>query len=305
MNARWLAAGVLIAALGLSACGDDDLASSGDDDDGGRQAGAMATQSAGGAPLAPSTGSKADTSTGAGDEPLPALDPTRKIIFTANLALRADDVSHTYSAAVDLARQNGGYVEKSQFTNDREETSRRTASLTIRVPVQNYDTLLTSLRTMNGASIDTEGSNSNEVTDQYTDLDSRLRNLERTESQYLDLMAQAKTIQDILTVQDRLATVRSQIEQIQGRLKVLDDQTSLATVNVTIAPVVAKPQEPPKDRWTLREVAAESWERSLETARYVAAAGVIAAVAGAWLVVPLGLAFLGMRHFRRRPGSAA
>lgn len=303
MKARWILATVCIAALGLAACSSDQAANRGDDDDGGaRNSTSDATPSGESGLTVASSSAKGDTSTGGGDEPLPALDPTRKIIFTATLSLRADDVSRTYVTAVDLARQNGGYLEKSQFTNDdREDNSRRTASLTIRVPVANYNALLESLRTVNGASVETEGSSSNEVTDQYTDMQSRLRNLERTESRYLELMAQAKTIQDILTVQDRLSSVRSQIEQIQGRLNVLDHQSELATVNVTISPVAAKPHETPRERWTLSEVAAESWERSIEAARYVAAGAVIAAVAGAWLVVPLGLVAVALRFFRRRP----
>ena len=303
MKVRWFFAGILITTLGLAACGGDDADGGDDDDAGGALSESSAGYSASGAtPAAPLTGKPLDSSTGAGDEPVPALDPNRKIIFTANLALSAGDVNRTFSAAMDLARSNGGYVEKSQFSNGREEDGHRSASMTIRVPVQNYDSLVASLRTIEGAELDNEGSNSTEVTEQYVDLESRLRNLERTEQQYLELLTQAKNIQEILTVQDRLTSVRSQIEQILGRLKVLDNQTEFATVNVSIAPLVARVEA--KNDWSLREVLVESWEGSLETARYVAAGAVILAVAGAWLVIPVGLVLFVMRRYRRKPGAA-
>jgi hypothetical protein len=241
---------------------------------------------------------------GTGDEPLPGLEAGRKIIFTATLALNSSDVSRSFSDALTLARTNGGYVEKSQFANDADDAGRRNASLTIRVPSANYDGLLASLRNLSGVTVATEGSNSNEVTEEYTDLQSRQRNLERTEQQYLTLLEAAKTIPDILTVQDRLSGIRSQIEQIQGRLKVLDDLTDFATVNVSIAPVIAKVEEPKAENWKLSEVFVESWERSFEAARYVAAGGVIALVAVAWLGVPAVLLFFVARRIRRPDGSA-
>jgi len=296
----------LAAALALGACGDDD-----DDDGGLRSAGDFDTgsdsvsQYAAATPAPPLSGAN-PVAGSTGDEPLPqAAESGRKIIFTANISLDARDVGGAYSEAVSLARANGGYVEKSQFSNDTEDNTRRSASLSIRVPVQNYDSLVASLRTMSGVSVDTEGSNSSEVTEQYTDLQSRLRNLERTEQQYLLLLEKASSIPDILTVQDRLSGIRSQIEQIQGRLKVLDDLTDFATVNVSIAPLAAAVQEPKSEGWKLSEVLGESWEASLEVARYVAAAGLVLLVAVAWLGVPAALIYFAARRVRRRPDSTA
>lgn len=205
----------------------------------------------------------------------------------------------SFADAGALARANGGYIEKSQYSNDPDDNTNRSASLTIRVPVQNYESLVASLRTMSGVTVDTEGSNSNEVTEQYTDLQSRLRNLERTEQQYLELLTSAKTIPDILTVQDRLSGVRSQIEQIQGRLKVLDDLTEFATINLTLNPFMAVPPQSDSN-WSLSEVFVSSIAVSLEVARFAAAAAIVVLVAGVWLVIPVALALVGSRKYRRR-----
>lgn len=201
-----------------------------------------------------------------------------------------------------MARTSGGYVEKSQFAVGGGSDEERTASLTIRVPAQNYESLLASLRSVSGARVQREGSHSNEVTEEYTDLQSRQRNLERTEQQYLLLLNEAKTVGDILTVQDRLSGVRSQIEQIQGRLRVLDDLADFATVNVNIVPLVARAAGE-GNGWKLSDVFVESWEASFEVARYAAAAGIVALVAVVWLGVPVAAFYLVARRVRR--GHAA
>ena len=306
----------LVATMGLAAMfaacsggGDNDTGLYGDDDDGGTAAqGANYSASQPGEPAAltdkAAGGAEAPT-TGGDGEPLPSsAEFDRKIIFNATMSLEAGDVSKAFNEASALARSSGGYLERSSFANAAEEKD-RTASLTIRVPVQNYESLIANLRGIEGVRVLTEGSKSTEVTEQYTDLQSRLRNLQSTEQQYLALLKEAKTIQEILTVQDRLSGVRSQIEQIQGRLKVLDSLTEFATVDLSITPVVAKAQAPSSGGLKLTEVWTESWATSLEVARYVAAAGMVAVVAFAWLVIPLALVFVVARRFRRPAAPVA
>lgn len=303
MNARQVLVGLLAGGLALTviACGGDYAA--GDDDDGGADSAEART---GVSALAPSTGEGASDTSGAATDPngyagdgqsLAQMD--RKIIFTADMTFSAEDVGASFNQASILARTNGGYIESSSFTGGT-DPERRSAMLTVRVPVENYENLLASLRGMSGVTVEGEGSNSSEVTEQYTDLSSRMRNLERTETVYLDLLAKATTIEDILTVQDRLAGVREQIEQIQGRLNVLDNMTDYATVAMTFRPFVAAVEEPESGGApSLASVWETSWERSLEVAGYVAAAGVVVVVATAWLIVPVALVLLAARRFRK------
>lgn len=264
------------------------------------------------APAAPSTagGTSANTygttgSDGSGST-LPSL-LDRKVILNATLGLGVNDVAAAFSEASRLTRSSGGYVEKSSYTgSDAADTKQHAASLTLRVPADQYDSLLAGLRGIAGAKVNSEGSKSSEVTEQYTDLQSRLRNLERTEQSYLKLLEQAKSIQDILTVNDRLDSVRAQIEQIQGRLNVLDKMTDLATIDLTLSPIVPGKAEPktggPK---TFSEAMADAWEWSLDTLRYAAAGGAVALVALGWLFIPLvALALLVRRWRHRRPQPA-
>ncbi|MEP7215509.1 MAG: DUF4349 domain-containing protein [Anaerolineaceae bacterium] len=238
---------------------------------------------------------------GSGGLPASTTDFARKVIISATMSLNVKDVPVAFAEASRLARAAGGYVEKSSFINvtENKDAPQRTASITLRIPAAQYEATLTALRTIDGAKVQSEGSKSSEVTEQYTDLQSRLRNLERTEGQYLKLLDQAKTIPEILQLQDRLDTVRGQIEQIQGRLKVLDQLVDFTTIDVAMAPFPIAAAGT-GDSTSLRHVFATAWEQSVATAGYVAAFAIYAGVALIWLALPVGVVLLVYRHSTRK-----
>jgi hypothetical protein len=84
------------------------------------------------------------------------------------------------------------------------------------------------------------------VTEEYTDLDARLRNLEATETELLELLTEVRErtskAEDVLAVHRELTSIRSQIEQLKGRMQYLEKMTAMATINVELIPdVLAKP----------------------------------------------------------------
>ena len=245
---------------------------------------------------------------GVGGLPGTSADFARKVIVNANISLNVKDVPAAFAEANRLARGAGGYVERSSFINlnDNKDDPQRTASITLRVPAAQYESTLASLRGIEGAKVRSEGSKSSEVTEQYTDLQSRLRNLERSEGQYLTLLAQAKTIAEIIQINDRLDSVRGQIEQIQGRLKVLDQLVDLATIDLALAPFPVGNGASAGDN-NLGDVFATAWDHSLDAARYLAAGAIYAGVAFIWLALPAGLALLIYRRVVRKgtPPTAA
>jgi hypothetical protein len=261
---------------------------------------------AAGSPASPNTAQNSQQAPGGAEAPALASTLDRKIIFNATIDLSVRDVPSAYNAVSRAARGAGGFVEKSSFLNAAGDDGPRSATLTLRVPVSKYEDVLGELRTMDGVKVQREGSKSSEVTEQYTDLQSRLRNLQSTEAQYLKLLEQAKTISEILTVNDRINSVRSQIEQIQGRLKVLDSLTDMATIDVTIAPIVPLKADTRGGPKSIGEAFADAWEASLDVVRYLSAAGAVVAVALIWLALPAMLVLFGARHARRhRPGAVA
>src|SRR5207245_3779839 len=162
------------------------------------------------APASSSSGANASTDTNVASLPS-ELD--RKIVRTATLTLRADNVAERFQDASSVATQLGGFVSNSTFGNSG---SKQTASITIRVPGERYQDALVQLRKL--GDVKDENSNANDATEEYTDLAARLRNLQATEQQYLGFLRQAGNLTDVLTVQDRLSQTRGQIEQVQGRI---------------------------------------------------------------------------------------
>lgn len=228
----------------------------------------------------------------------------RKIVYNTSLDLSVPDVAGSFNEIQRLVRVGGGYVEKSNLSvrKGEEDKGPQSASLVLRIPVAGFDDLLGSLRGLNGAKVTREEAASNEVTEQYTDLQARLRNLEANEKQYLELLASAKTVNDILTVNDRLSGVREQIETVKGRLNVLDHMTEMATITVALAlPATPQVQAPKSDGIA---TPAEAFEAALgvskDLARALAAAGAVAAVAMIWLVPVAAIALVSRRFLRGR-----
>ncbi|MCC6382796.1 MAG: DUF4349 domain-containing protein [Dehalococcoidia bacterium] len=244
------------------------------------------------------------------DAPAPAVPALasaldRKVIFNATLSLAVNDVGAAFQQASRVAAGLGGFVDKSSYSSPAGSVETRTASLTLRVPAARTQDALAALRQIDGARVTAESSRSSEVTEQYTDLQSRQRNLERTEQTYLGLLQQAKTVQDILTINDRLDGVRAQIEQIQGRLKMLDALSEMATVDLSLAlPAAARASTGGPTGVGEAFVAALDW--SADALRYLAAAGVVGVVAVVWLAIPAAVLILGVRFLRRHrsPSSA-
>ncbi len=106
-------------------------------------------------------------------------------------------------------------------------------ALTLRVPAETFDQALSALRAL-AQEVLAEQTAARDVTEEYTDLDARLRNLQAAETQLLALLEQADAVEDLLKVENRLAEVRGEIEQLQGRLNVLDNRIALATIHVLL-----------------------------------------------------------------------
>jgi len=240
---------------------------------------------------------ESDAAVGAGAEdgslPLPQV-VDRKIIRTSRLELRVENVSAAVAEVEDVAEAAGGWVSQSNVfidepssTNDGEdETPRRTetATVTIRVPAEAYRSVVGQLRGM-AEEVRSESSEASEVTEEYTDLQARLRNERATEAQLLELLQKAETIPDILTVQDRINQVRLEIERVQGRINVLDSLTSMATITVELAAFV--PPEPGDEQGWAARAWDVAWEGSQTATVVLGSVAIVGGVVLAWLAVPL------------------
>ena len=177
--------------------------------------------------------------------PVPqAFDPTRSIILTANIALKASDpwalADQAQSVAIGLGGDVIGLNESG--TNDN-----RVATLTLRVPSQQFTEALRRLRALD-ADVVSSTVNGQDVSDQFVDLKARLAAKQAEEQRYNALLTRATTIDEILKVDSALGTVRTQIEQLQGQVNSISARTQFSTITVSISPAIA-PVVTPTSTW--------------------------------------------------------
>ena len=241
-----------------------------------------------------------DTGGGTGPQLQGLLD--RKIIRTATLNLTVEDVAGGMQEVERIANTAGGFVSGSSLSvinpGSEDEERRQTGTVTIRVPSEAYASVMNQLRGV-AKEIDAESSNTSEVTEEYTDLESRLRTLEATELRYLELLTQADTIPDILTMEDRLNSVRFEIEQVSGRMNLLDDLTDLATITVRLdlPPVAGEELVVEESKSWAEEAWDEAWATSQDALEVAGTIGIVAGVTLIWLAIPAVLVLAGWRAF--------
>jgi len=173
------------------------------------------------------------------------------------------------------------------------------ATLTLRVPATAYNQVMNGLRRM-AVKVVNENGSTRDVTEEFTDLDAQIRNLQAMEVQYLELLKRANTIDEILKVQARLSDVRGQIERNKGRMNLLQRTSDMATIAVTLSPADAVSVKKPHPAWDPAATVQEAWEQSLVIVRAVADVGLRVVVFSWWLLPPALLTW-GVWAMSRRP----
>ncbi|RJQ38757.1 MAG: DUF4349 domain-containing protein [Dehalococcoidia bacterium] len=152
------------------------------------------------------------------------------IVRTANMSLIVEDVARIIDQISNLAKTNDGYVVTSGVWRSGE---RLVGSISIRVAVGSFDATILALRGM-AAEVTSETTSSRDVTEEYVDLEAKLRNLQAAEEQLLRLMDRAEKVEDILAIQRELTRVRGEIEQTQGRMQYLERTSSSSLIDISL-----------------------------------------------------------------------
>ena len=145
-----------------------------------------------------------------------------------------ENVVESVDGIADLANEMGGWVVSSSIESKDEGES--IATISIRVPAERFDETIKALRDL-AVEVTHESSDSKDVTEEYVDLESELRNLEATESQYLELMKRADAVDEVLKVQAKLSEVRSRIEQTEGRMQYLERSSATSIIEIHLKQV--------------------------------------------------------------------
>jgi hypothetical protein len=231
-----------------------------------------------------------------GEFQLPGI--SQRIIKTASVTVhvRRGTFEEKFQQAAMVASSLGGFISSSRTNEGR----RPSGMLVIRVPASQFELAMGELKAL--GSVRGEQISGEDVTAHFVDLQARLRNWEAQESVLLRLMRRSRTIEDSLKVQRTLQDVQLAIEEIRGQLRVLEDQTDLSTITLSMAEtgVVAAT---PKEELTF----ARAWRQAIHAIAAVFG-GVVIGLGYAIPIALIGLAllalWLGFRRLRPRVAPA-
>ena len=211
-----------------------------------------------------------------------------------SIQLEKDGFSAGFAAVTRIAQNNGGFVLSSQIRGQRRGT------LVLRIPAKRFDDAMLALRDV--GVVQAQSISGRDVTAQYIDLTARLQNAIGQRTVLRNLMSQATTIRETITVQNRLSQVELQIEQIQGQLNFIQDQVAEATVHVELHEKDAAQVQ--QTNTVENPSLGSAWDRSIQGFLNVVSAVVI----GLGYLIPIAVLALGIWlvtvAVRRRRGAS-
>jgi len=219
----------------------------------------------------------------------------RLVIRNANLTLVVTDPAQSVAAISQMAQEMGGFVVSSniyQTTYDDNILANR-ASITIRVPAEQLDEALSRIK-QDAIEVRSENVSGQDVTQEYTDLQSQLRNLEAAEDELREIMKASTNAEYVLDVFEHLRQVRQEIEITKGRIQYYEQSARMSAISVDLLPDVAtRPLQ--IGRWEPQGTAKAALGALINLLKYMADAAIwglicvfpIAAILGvpAWFVV--------------------
>ncbi len=217
----------------------------------------------------------------------------RMVIRSATMQLVVTNVDEVLSQVVSLSREMQGYMVS---TDSQEQNGDRVGRASLRVPADRMEDALKRIREM-ATRVSRESSTAQDVTEEYVDQDARLRALQASEQQYLELMRKATTTEDIIRVQQSLTQVRTQIEQAQGRMQYLQRNSAMASISLELYTAgSAKPLD--GGGWSGQDVLGDALKALIWTGKALASLAIwVVVFAPIWLPITLLV-----RWQRRRRG---
>lgn len=207
------------------------------------------------APAADTAAQAASRSAAPAGEAAPPAARSRKLIRRLDVHLVVKDTEAAAQRLQQLATSLGGFVSD---LNAGRSGGLLHYQMTLRVPAERLDRAREEIRRI-ALRVEREQMSTEDVTDQYVDLDARMRSLQATETELRELLAESRErsrkVGDVMEIYRELTGVRTQIEQIQGQLNGLQGLVSLSTIQVTLEPDAAE-----------KPIVAEGW-RPNETVR--------------------------------------
>jgi len=161
----------------------------------------------------------------------------RKLIKSGSIDIRPKSIDDSQKEIFDLVNRYGGYVSN-QVQKQRD--SYNSVHLEVKIPTLQFDDFYADILTIDGE-INNQNIKVNDVTEEFVDVQSRIKTKKDVELRYRELLKKAKNIEDVLKVEAELETLRTEIESYEGRLKFLKDKTNFSTLSIALnekAPII-------------------------------------------------------------------
>jgi hypothetical protein len=253
-------------------------------------------QSSGGAATALDQGKPAAEAQAPGAQ----QDLQRLVIKTADLSLQVDNARDAEASLRTLVGQLGGYVVKVETSGTDENMS---SHVIFRVPAERFDQALSGVQGL-AKKVLSRTVGGDDVTEEFVDLEARLKNLESTRDRLQSFLDKAENVDDALKVNQSLSDLQGQIEQLKGRKQFLERSAALSTISVTLSPVPTIAPIVEDEGWQPLSVARDALRGLVGFGQGLATLVIVALVwAPVWLPILL-FGFWLSRRLRRRPAPS-
>ena len=219
-----------------------------------------------------------------------------KIIYTAYANLETTDLDQSIDTLNGLVEQYGAFLESSSVTGNNlldiaaGYTSGRCADFTLRVPKEHYSDFTSALDTVGNVTNLT--SDAENITAQYSDVETQVKSYDTQEQRLLEIMAQADTVEDLIALESRLSEVRMEKDRLETQLQNWDRQVDYSTVTISLTEVQELTPEPPAEEPTYLEQLGQTFMNSVHWMGRAAKGGVKLLVAVIPVLLPIAVIIL-------------
>jgi len=239
--------------------------------------------------------------------PRQAASVDRKIIKNAEVSLLVEDSDIAIDRLTQVVGDAGGYIVSSRvWFQEYDKENYKYASITLGIPVDQFEVTMRRVRGL-ALRVQDENASGEDVTDQFVDLESRLSNLEATQARIQSFLEDAKTVDEALRINQELAQIEAQIEEVKGRMNYLTDRSAFSTITVTVSPELPEiepaPVPEPKP-WTPSETLKDATETLVKAYQGIAEFAIWVFVAVLPILAPPVLVvWMLLKLLRRRPSK--
>ena len=242
---------------------------------------------------APAAGGERMASAPEAEPPQPS---TRLLIYSGNLRVQVDRLDTATARVRALTSRLGGYL--SGESTERYGSEQR-VTFTIRVPARRFDALVSGVEGV-GSYLAEKNLQAQDVTEEFRDNEARLKARRAAEAQLMALLQRARTVEEVLKVQEQLQRVREEIEVTEGRNRFLSDRVAYSTLTVTLYVVTPAPERAPQEGffYKLGQALVTGWD---------VLKGLVIGLVTIWplLLIGGGILWWVVRYERRRKAKQA